>query len=167
MARRMENIGLDLVDMMLADGRQSSRATAIQRGVRRLYASLGAVSVTELTLASGRRADVTVLRPDGSIDIVEIKSCLADFRVDAKWPDYRAFCDRLLFAVDADFPQERIPDAVGLIVADRYGAVLARPPQAHPLAAARRRAMTQRFARAAAARLHSLTDPEGAAGVIE
>ena len=107
----------DAVLVALADGRQSLVAAAIQRGVRRLYASLGAVSVTELTLQSGRRADVAVLQPDGSIDIVEIKSCLDDFRVDRKWPNYRDFCDRLFFAVNAEFPQSRIPCEAGLIIA--------------------------------------------------
>jgi hypothetical protein len=158
---------LDPVYVALADGRQSRAAAAIQRGVRRLYASLGAVSVTELTLVSGRRADVAVLRPDGSIDIVEIKSCLDDFRVDRKWPDYRDFCDRLLFAVNAEFPHGHIPREAGLIVADEYGAAIAREPVCHPLAPARRRAMTLRFARAAAAKLHALSDPEGARGAID
>src|ERR1700712_3721679 len=81
------------------DGRQSTTATEIATGVRRLLASYGYASVTEMTLASGRRADVLALGQDGCIWIVEIKSSVADFRADSKWPDYRAFCDRLFFAV--------------------------------------------------------------------
>jgi hypothetical protein len=150
---------------MAFDGRQSAAAAAIQRGVRRLYASLGAASLTELTLASGRRADVMALDPSGAITIVEIKSCLADFRADGKWPDYRDFCDRFLFAVGPDFPLDVLPDETGLIVADGYGAHILREPPHHPLAGARRKALTARFARVAAARLHALVDPEGAAGL--
>lgn len=150
-----------------ADGRQSPRAALIQRGVRRYFAGLGAVTVTELTLASFRRADVAVLAPDGTISIVEIKSCLADFRADAKWPAYRDYCDRLFFAVDPDFPVEVLPEGTGLMVADAYGADLLREAPSHPLAPARRKAMTLRFARAAAVRLHALADPEGAIGLMD
>lgn len=151
------------VEIALADGRQSPAALAIQRGVRRLFAGLGACSLAEVTLASGRRADVMALHPDGGITIVEIKSCLADFRADRKWETYRDYCDRLFFAVDADFPCEILPDGVGLIAADRFGAAMVRDAPPHPLAGARRKAVTLRFARAAALRLHALADPDGAA----
>ncbi len=157
----------DSFGLRLVDRRQSAAAGAIQRGVRRLYAGYGAVSVTEFTLASGRRADVVVLRGDGTIDIVEIKSSLGDFRADGKWPDYREFCDRLLFAVDAAFPADILPADVGLIVADAYGAALVREPPVTGLAPARRKALTLRFAQAAAARLHALVDPDGAHGMVE
>ena len=76
------------------DGRQSPTALAICTGVRRLLAGHGFASVTEFTLASGRRADILALGPDGAIWIVEVKSSPADFRADGKWPDYRDFCDR-------------------------------------------------------------------------
>ncbi|CUA88534.1 Uncharacterized protein Ga0061061_10549 [Chelatococcus sambhunathii] len=148
------------------DGRQSPVALAVQRGVRRLFAGLGQVTVTELTLASGRRADVVALAPDGRITVVEVKSCLADFRTDGKWQDYRAYCDRLFFAVTDDFPQEVLPEATGLIVADQYGAAVLREAPLHPLPGVRRKEVTLRFARAAASRLHAAFDPEGARGII-
>jgi hypothetical protein len=155
-----------IVDPRLFDGRQSPVAARLQRGVRRLLASLGQVSVTELTLASGRRADVVALAPDGEITIVEIKSCLADFRADGKWRDYHAYCDRFFFAVGEDFPVEVLPEEVGLVMADGYGAAILRPAERLALPGARRKAVMLRFAQAAASRLHSLADPEGAPGAL-
>jgi len=149
------------------DGRQSPAALAIQRGVRRHFASLGAVTLCELTLASWRRADVMALLPDGRLTIVEVKSSLADFRSDGKWREYRDWCDSFSFAVAPDFPLEALPEDAGLIVADAFGAEMLRAAPAHPLAAARRKAVTLRFARAAAGRLHRLADPDGAAGLLD
>ena len=149
---------------LLVDGRQSPTALAVCTGARRLLASHGYASVTEFTLASGRRADIVALGPDGTIWIVEVKSCPADFRADGKWPDYRDFCDRFFFAVAADFPTGILPEDAGLILADAYGADIARVAPEHRLPSARRKAVTLRFAHAAAARLHTLADPQGAAG---
>lgn len=142
------------------DGRQSPAALAIQRGVRRMLAAMDCASLCEFTLRSGRRADVIALARDGCVSIVEIKSSVRDFRADRKWPDYRDFCDRLYFAVDAATPLDILPPETGLILADGYGAEILREPPHHPLAPARRKALTLRFARAAAAGLHAATDPE-------
>ena len=49
----------------------------------------------------------------------------------------------------------------GLIVADSFGAEILRDSALAPLAAARRKAVMLRFARAAAFRLHGLADPQG------
>lgn len=146
------------------DGRQSPAARDIQRGVGRLLRLHGLAPLYELPLANGRRADVIGMDDAGSIWIVEIKSCLADFRSDSKWHEYRDYCDRLLFAVAADFPCEVLPDDVGLILADRYGGEIVRTPPEHKLAPARRRALLLSFARAAALRLASAIDrdPEAA-----
>lgn len=146
------------------DGRQSATALAVCTGVRRLLAGLGYASVPELTLASGRRADIIALGPDGCVWIVEIKSSLADFRADAKWPDYREFCDRFFFAVPAEFRQDVLPEDAGLILADGFGAALVREAPEHRLAGSRRKAVTLRFAHAAANRHHRFVDPAGAAG---
>jgi len=147
-----------------ADGRQSPTALAVCTGVRRLLAGHGFASVTEFTLASGRRADILALGPDGAIWIVEVKSSPADFRADGKWPDYRDFCDRFFFAVSEEFPVEILPPDTGLILADGYGAAIERDAPEHRLAGARRKAVTLRFAHAAATRLHMLVDPQGAGG---
>ncbi len=147
-----------------ADGRQSPTALAVQRGVRRLFAQMGHATLPEFTLANGRRADVIALAPDGRLTIVEIKSCVADFRADRKWPDYRDFCDRFFFAVPHDLPAEILPETTGLIVADAFGAAILREAPAHELAAARRKAVILRFARAAAVQLHALADPDARLG---
>ncbi|MBL8589873.1 MAG: MmcB family DNA repair protein [Methylobacteriaceae bacterium] len=143
----------------LIDGRQSETALLVARGARRLLASLGFASVTEASLPDGRRADLLALGADGELVIVEIKSSLADFRADAKWPDYRAACDRLYFAIPPDMPADIMPDDAGLIVADGFGAAILRGAPTHRLAPATRRALTLRFARVAAVRLHALSDP--------
>jgi hypothetical protein len=142
-----------------ADGRQSPQAAAIQRGVGRLLRARGFAMVTELPLATGRRADVVGLGTDGEIWIVEIKSSIEDFRVDRKWPDYRISCDRLFFATHAGVPVDIFPGDAGLILADAWGAEMLRPAPEHRLAGASRKAMLVRFAQAAALRLHGLVDP--------
>ncbi len=52
-----------------------------------------------------------------------------------------------------------LPEEAGLIVADAFGAEILREPDAHPLAPARRKAVTLRFAHVAAGLLHALADP--------
>ncbi|PSC04056.1 DNA repair protein MmcB-related protein [Alsobacter soli] len=146
------------------DGRQSETALAVARGTRRLLTGLGFASVTELPLASGRRADIVALGQDGSVWIVEIKSSVEDFRTDRKWPDYRAHCDRLYFAIPGHVPAEIMPPDAGLIVADAYGAAVLRDPGEHRMPAATRKALLLRFAHASAGRLHALFDPEAASG---
>jgi hypothetical protein len=141
------------------DGRQSEVAAELQRGVCRAFRALGHSVVTELPLANGRRADVVALSGSGDVFIVEIKSCLLDYRGDAKWQDYLDYCDRLYFAVRADFPCYVIPQEVGLILADRYSAELVREGMVERLSAARRKAMMLCFARAAALRLQLHLDP--------
>jgi hypothetical protein len=116
-----------------------------------------------MPLPDGRRADILALLPDGGFAILEVKSGPRDFLSDAKWPDYRAWCDRLYFAVDIDFPQDLLPEDAGLVVAaDREAALLREAPE-HRLAPARRRAMLQRVAMLAAGRLAALSDPALAA----
>ena len=149
------------------DGRQSQTALGVALGARRLLASHGFASVTELTLASGRRADIVGLGPDGTIWIIEIKSSVADFRADGKWRDYRDFCDRFFFAVPEEFPTEILPADAGLVLADAFGAAVARDAPEHRLTPARRKAVTLRFAHAAAGRLHMLIDPQGATGWMD
>ena len=154
-------------DLVLpVDRRQSDTALAVARGTRRLLAGLGFATVTELTFASGRRADVVGLGRDGTLWIVEVKSSVDDFRTDRKWPDYRACCDRLSFAIPDHVPAAIMPGDAGLIVADAYGAAVLRDPPEHRLAPATRKAVTLRFAQAAAARLHLLADPDAGAGMV-
>ena len=125
-----------------------------------MLSSLNYASIVEFVLPNGRRADICAASRDGEILIVEVKSSIEDFRSDQKWPEYCDFCDRFYFAVNADFPQDLVPGNVGLIIADRFGAEIVREGACERLAAARRKALTLRLARAAAMRLHALADPE-------
>jgi hypothetical protein len=145
------------------DRRQSATALGIQRGVRRLFAQMGHVTLPEFSLANGRRADVIALGPDGCLSIVEIKSSLADFRADRKWPDYEGFCDRFYFAICETIPMHVLPEDRGLIIADSFGAALVREAVHTPLSGARRKAVTLRFAHSAATVLHGLADPAAVA----
>jgi hypothetical protein len=144
-----------------ADGRQSETAFKIARGTARLLHAHGYCVVSELPLASGRRADLVALGTDGEIWIVEIKSSVADFRADQKWTDYRLHCDRLFFATTVDVPCEIFPKDTGLIVADAFGAEIVSEAPEHRLHATRRKNMMLSIARAAALRLQSLADPAG------
>ena len=137
------------------------RSLAVRRAAARLCARLGWAPVHEVPLPNGRRADILALRPDGGFACIEVKSGLRDFLTDSKWPEYREFSDALYFAVDGDFPLDLLPDEVGLIVAsDGYAEVIREAP-GHPLAAARRRSLLQRFAWLAGLRLAMLEDPVG------
>ena len=138
-------------------------ALLLARGVCRALDQLGYASLLEFPLANGRRADILALGKAGDLVIVEIKSSVADFRADRKWTAYRDFSDRLYFAVANDFPRALIPEECGLMVADSFGAAVLRDGNTTPLNPARRRALTLRFARIAAARLRRQLDPEAAA----
>ena len=135
-------------------------AEDVRRGVMRLLMQTGDMPICELILPNGRRADVAALARDGTVLIVEIKSSAADFRSDQKWQDYRAYCDKLFFAVSREFPREILPPECGLILADRYGGEIVRDAPVHErLTAARRKALTLRIARISAARLAAQLDP--------
>jgi hypothetical protein len=148
------------------DGRQSETALAIARGAARLLHAHGFCVVSELPLPSGRRADLVALDTGGQIWIVEVKSSIADFRADQKWPDYRLHCDRLFFATTTEVPSEIFPPDTGLIVADVFGAQFIGEAPEHKLPAATRKSMMLLFARAAALRLQSLADPNGPYGDV-
>ncbi|CAN5795632.1 MmcB family DNA repair protein [soil metagenome] len=132
---------------------------ALARGVCRHLRGLGFATLTEFVPAPGMRVDVAGLGPKGEIWIVECKSCRADYAADRKWPGYLGYCDRFFWAVDAAFPAATLPAGSGLILADPYDAAIIALPSAAALAAGRRRALVQRFARTAAERLAQLTDP--------
>ncbi len=136
-----------------ADNPAIDDAAALARGSMRLFYDLGYSCVCELILANGRRADVAALGRKGELAMVEVKSGIADFRADQKWPDYLEFCDAFYFAVSPRFPREVLPEGPGLIVADAYGGAILREPEWRKMSAARRKAVTLRFAHCAATRL--------------
>ena len=141
------------------------RALAIRRATTRLCIRLGWAPLHEVALPNGRRADILALRPNGCFACIEVTSGPRDFLTDLKWRGYREFADELFFAVDVDFPQDLLPAQAGLIVAAGLEADLLREAPAHPLAAARRRALLHRFALLAAGRLATLEDPGGVADI--
>ena len=156
-------MSLSLVQMPI-DRRQSETALMIARGTTRLLHAHGFSVVSELSLASGRRADLVALDGKGDIWIVEIKSSIADFRADQKWMDYRLHCDRLFFATWQAVPCEIFPPDTGLIVADGFGGSFVCEAPEHRLPAATRKSMMLAFGRAAALRLQALADPHGPYG---
>ncbi len=141
------------------------RALLVRRASALLCLRLGWSALHEVPLPSGRRADLLALRPDGGFAIIEVKSGPRDFQTDAKWWEYRDYCDALFFAVDTDFPRELLPEDAGLIVADEVQAEVLREAPAHAMAAARRKALLHGFAMLAAGRLMALEDPAGVAAL--
>ena len=115
-----------------------------------------------MPLPDGRRADILALTPRCDLLIIEAKSGPRDFLTDLKWPEYRAWCDRLYFAVDTDFPQVLLPADVGLIVTDGREASVLREAPLHAMAPARRKSLMLRFALLAGRRLAAEHDPWGA-----
>ncbi len=154
-------------DSCFADAPPVARDVA--RGVTRLFFNQDMFALCEVPLPNGRRADMMAIDAAGLITIVEIKVSRADLLGDGKWLDYLGYCDRFFWAVPAGFelgPFEQPcfqPGLCGLMVADRYDAVVVREAALRKLAPARRKAETLRFARRAARRLVGDLDP-GLAG---
>lgn len=143
----------------MVDGRQSPAALKVRRGAARLMRDMGLAVVPELTLADGRRADLVGIGGAGEIVIVEIKSSVADWRADDKWPSYKRACDRFFFA---SLPEvgDIFPPTEGLILTDGYEAAVVREAPVERLSASVRRALHLRVAQTAARRLHELEDPQ-------
>lgn len=130
----------------------------LARGVCRHLASYDFVCIEEFIPEPGKRVDVMALGPKGEIWVVECKSSRADFQADGKWEGYLDWCDRYFWAVDETFPSELLPHDTGLMIADAYDAEIIRMAPQSKLPAARRSALTRRFARHAARRLAQLRD---------
>lgn len=145
---------------------QSLSASDVARGVIRLFADMDAFGVREMPLANGRRADLMFVERDGGIVIVEIKVSRADLIGDAKWSDYLGYCDRFFWALPPGLdraPLEdpaRLPDRAGVLIADGYGAAVAREAGTARLDAGRRKMLVLQVSRLAARRLSALHDPD-------
>ena len=118
----------------------------------------GITFVPELSLPTGRRVDLIGLDPKGQIVIIEIKSSVADFNADSKWPEYREYCDLFYFASHPSVPQEIFPQTEGFILADAHGCEIVRDAKHLKLNAATRKSLTIRFARDAARKLQRMTE---------
>jgi hypothetical protein len=136
----------------------------LARGVCRHLAAQGFACLEEFTPERGLRVDVMALGPKGELWVVECKSSRADYTGDRKWQGYLDWCDRYFWAVSEDFPTELLPEGTGLILADAWDADLVRLGDEVRLAGARRKALTMKFARAAALRLQGLRDPTSGLG---
>lgn len=139
-------------------------AAEVVRGVTRLFCRSDLFAICEVPLPNGRRADMMALDSKGELTIVEVKVAKSDLLGDDKWTDYLEYCDRFFWAVPPDLAticdgERFLPNEAGLIVADRYDAVLIRQAMNRPLAPARRKAELLRFARRAARRLSEQIDP--------
>jgi hypothetical protein len=149
----MRNIGRRMeISVTLVSASRPETTAQVTRGAARLLSALGYAPLAEVTLPNGRRADLMALGPKGQIFIVEVKSSLEDFRTDQKWWEYRPYCDAFAFAVGPEFPRDVLPPEPGLIVADAFGGAVLREAPSAPLVGARRKALTQAFARLAAVR---------------
>jgi hypothetical protein len=150
-----------------------SGATAVARGVSRLFLRNQIMVQPEVGLRNHRRADLMGINLKGEIIVVEIKCSRADLLADQKWPEYLDYCDRFFWAVPAGFDIKPLdgdgflPERAGLIIADAYDAEIARPAALVPLAAARRKVETQRLARLAMRRLMGIADPDPVLAKIE
>lgn len=137
----------------------------VTRGAMRLLLDLGYAPITELSLTNGRRADIVALDRAGRTTIIEVKSCLTDFRSDTKWPEYLSYCEEFYFAVDSRFPQQvleeetSLPHITGIMLADAYGAEVVRPAAIRTVNAAKRRTLTLKMARLGAMRLSADIKP--------
>ena len=139
-------------------------AADVARGVTRLFCRHDMFAICEVPLPNGRRADLMAIDGKGHLVIVEIKVSRADLVGDGKWTDYLDYCDRFFWAVPPPLAplleEERfLPAEAGLLVSDRYDAAIWREATSRPLAPARRKAETLRFARRAARRLSAQIDP--------
>lgn len=141
--------------------REMKPGQLLARGVARHLVSLGFACIEEFTPERGKRVDVMALGPKSEIWVVECKSSRADFTSDQKWDGYLAWCDRFFWAVDDAFPTDILPVNTGLIIADAYDGEVVRMAPEDRLAATRRKALVQSFARQAALRLQSYRDPDG------
>ncbi len=141
-------------------------ARAVARGICRLFARNDIWCLAEMPLRSNRRADLMGIDAKGHLVIVEIKVSRADLLGDGKWTDYLEHCDRFYWGLaphlDRACMEEAafLPERCGLIVADGYDAEILRPAATVPLNAARRKAETERLARAALRRQLGLLDPK-------
>ena len=154
-------MALTLSDSALVD---MAPGHVLARGVCRHLAAMDFACLMEFVPTRGLRVDVMALGPKGELWVVECKSSRADFTSDRKWQGYLDWCDRFFWAVDADFPTDLLPEGSGLILADGFDAQIMSMPEAAPVTAARRKKLTQSFARHAARRLQLTQDP-GAGGL--
>ena len=125
----------------------------IRRGVQRLLMAMGAHVLPELSLASGRRADLVALtrRATSGSSRSSRRSRISGST--GNGPNTGCISDRFFFATHPEVPAEIFPEECGFILSDGYGAEILRDAPEHRLPPATRKALMLRIARAGAARL--------------
>jgi hypothetical protein len=103
--------------------RNTDTADYLKKRVATYYKRKRRVCFLEIGVNRGGRlrADVFVLAMSGHIVIVEVKSSVADFRSDLKWPNYQDYCNQFYFAFTKlvyEKVKEQIPKGVGVFVFD-------------------------------------------------
>lgn len=152
--------------MVMASLTNDMCATDVARGLARLFHRQSLTVLCEVPLPNGRRADMVAIDGKGQISIVEIKVSKADLLADGKWPDYLDWCDRFYWALSPALDPGLIagppwqPERCGLIIADRYDAVILRDAADHMLAPSRRRSELLRIGRLAMRRMMVNLDPD-------
>ena len=141
-------------------------ASALLRGIGRLFARNDIWCLPEMPLRSGRRADLMGIDASGRVVIVEIKVSRADLLGDGKWTDYLDHCDRFYWGLPPELDracldaEAFLPEKCGVIVADGYDAEILRPAPLLQLASVRRKVEVERLARASLRRLVTGGDPQ-------
>jgi len=154
-------------DSLISNAAPAATETpSVLRGVMRLFARNDIWCLPEMPLQNSRRTDLMGIDAKGKLVIVEIKVSRSDLLGDNKWTEYLDFCDRFFWAVPPSLDRSPLeseaylPDQCGVIVADEYDAEIVRPAPLQPVAAARRKAQTEKLARAALRRHTGLLDPD-------
>lgn len=86
---------------------------------------------------SGRlRADFLALNIKRQIIIVEVKSCVEDFKTDKKWRKYLPYCNKLYFALTPDVWDKlkaEIPQGIGVMITSGYGITIVQNAKNRPV----------------------------------
>lgn len=133
-------------------------ANRITKTVDTFFQEIGDATLSEFTLKTGRRVDLIALSRSQHITIIEVKSSLADFSSDKKWPGYLDWADQFYFAVADNFPVSRLPDEMccGIIITDGFDAHILREAPLRKLPVQRRTHLIRRLAYAAMIRLSAV-----------
>ena len=171
-AELQDTVHQDTADQDTADQDTADRnalagsdAASVRRGIQRMFARYDVWLLPEMPLRNGRRADLMGVDSKGRVIIIEIKVQRGDLLGDGKWQDYLDYCDRFYWGVCPDIDRTVLdreifrPDCCGIVVADGYDGEIVRPASLKPLAPARRKAETERLARAALRRMTVAMDP--------
>jgi hypothetical protein len=105
------------------------------------------------------RADVVALHMGGGLDIIEVKSSVADFRSDKKMGEYAKYCDKLYLACTSEV-YEKVKDQVlpgiGVIIVSGGGCWVKKRAKYHKIQAKTRLNLMARIAyRSADQTLHT------------